>query len=284
MGLELRPSKTTITHTLHQHEGRVGFDFLGFTVRQFPVGRTHSGRNRHGELLGFKTLIRPSAASQQRHLADIKDFLRRNRQLPQRALIDQLSGKIRGWANFHSRQVSARVFRKIDHLVYCKLKRWAERRHPDKSRTWVYRHYWHPREDRTAVFAPPTGRELAAHASTSIQQYRKVGADASPYNGDLVYWASRLGHHPELSSSKALLLKRQQGRCAWCGMVFTNLDELIESDHVLPRSLGGRDQEVNRQLLHGHCHEAKSAIDGSSRRRSSEVPVSRANKKLRIGQ
>src|SRR5437016_2141672 len=28
MGLELKPSKTFLTHTLEEHEGRVGFDFL----------------------------------------------------------------------------------------------------------------------------------------------------------------------------------------------------------------------------------------------------------------
>jgi RNA-directed DNA polymerase len=31
MGLELKPSKTLITPTLEAYEGRVGFDFLGFT-------------------------------------------------------------------------------------------------------------------------------------------------------------------------------------------------------------------------------------------------------------
>jgi len=30
MGLELKPSKTRITHTLHPDEGQVGVDFLGF--------------------------------------------------------------------------------------------------------------------------------------------------------------------------------------------------------------------------------------------------------------
>ena len=46
MGLELKPSKTRITHTLHAHDGQRGFDFLGFTVRQFPVGcwRTENPR------------------------------------------------------------------------------------------------------------------------------------------------------------------------------------------------------------------------------------------------
>src|SRR5437879_10354843 len=28
--------------------------------------------------------------------------------------------------------------------------------------------------------------------------------------------------------SKAALLKRQHGRCAWCGLVFTRLEEVIE--------------------------------------------------------
>ena len=34
MGLELKPSKTRITHTLVPYEGQVGFDFLGYEVRQ----------------------------------------------------------------------------------------------------------------------------------------------------------------------------------------------------------------------------------------------------------
>ena len=33
MGLEMKPSKTRITHTLHEYQGTVGFDFLGWTVR-----------------------------------------------------------------------------------------------------------------------------------------------------------------------------------------------------------------------------------------------------------
>jgi RNA-directed DNA polymerase len=64
MGLEMKPSKTAITHTLRQHEGRVGFDFLGFNVRQYPAGKNHSSKTgrRGGNpiTLGFKTLIKPS--------------------------------------------------------------------------------------------------------------------------------------------------------------------------------------------------------------------------------
>src|SRR5207302_2670711 len=48
MGLHLSPKKTRITHTLTPFQGQVGFDFLGFTIRQFPVGKTHTGKSRHG--------------------------------------------------------------------------------------------------------------------------------------------------------------------------------------------------------------------------------------------
>ena len=42
MGLRLKAEKTHVTHTLNEHEGRVGFDFLGFNVRQYPVGKHRS--------------------------------------------------------------------------------------------------------------------------------------------------------------------------------------------------------------------------------------------------
>ena len=48
LGLELKPSKTRITHTLHGAMGEPGFDFLGFTVRQFPVGKYRT-RTYRGE-------------------------------------------------------------------------------------------------------------------------------------------------------------------------------------------------------------------------------------------
>jgi hypothetical protein len=42
MGLALKDAKTRFAHTLEAKEecgGNVGFDFLGFTIRQFPVGK-----------------------------------------------------------------------------------------------------------------------------------------------------------------------------------------------------------------------------------------------------
>ena len=41
MGLQLKPSKTRVTHTLHEHEGNVGFDFLGFHFHKLRSKRAN---------------------------------------------------------------------------------------------------------------------------------------------------------------------------------------------------------------------------------------------------
>src|SRR5215469_6554619 len=78
MGLEMKPSKTRITHTLHEYQGTTGFDFLGWTVRQFPGGKTHSGK-LHQRPLGFKTIIKPSKEAEKRHRAELGEIIRKNR-------------------------------------------------------------------------------------------------------------------------------------------------------------------------------------------------------------
>ena len=67
-----------------------------------------------------------------------------------------------------------------------------------------------------------TGKEnyLPLHASTKIVRYKKVKDIKSPYDGDLIYWSTRLSKHPEATSRKVKLLKRQKGKCAHCGLTF----------------------------------------------------------------
>ncbi|GET41657.1 RNA-directed DNA polymerase (Reverse transcriptase) [Microseira wollei NIES-4236] len=88
----------------------------------------------------------------------------------------------------------------------------------------------------------------------------KVKGDKSPFDGDLVYWSSRLGTHPQMPSRKAALLQQQKGKCPWCGLSFQEWD-VMEVDHKIPKALGGRDEYKNLQLLHRHCHDEKTAID-----------------------
>lgn len=259
MGLELKPAKTRVSHTLLPHEGHVGFDFLGFEVRQHRIGYHRSGRLR----LGFKTIIRPSTDAQKRHLAAMARIIRAQRTVPQQALISHLNPIIVGWERYYSRCVATDTFARLDHLVYAKLQRWSRRRHPAKGRAWVASRYWHPLGGQKWVFRAKDGSKLAAHAGTPTIRHVQVKGDKSPFDGDWAYWASRLGRHPLLSKREATLLKRQQGRCARCGLFFRDGD-LLEVDHITPKHLGGIDAYFNWQLLHGHCHDQKTTEDTAS--------------------
>jgi RNA-directed DNA polymerase len=261
LGLELKTSKTRISHTLYPHQGQVGFDFLGCTIRQYPVGKTHSGQqgNRYRSTpLGFKTLIKPSQVALHRHLQDLATHIDNHRASPQDVLIEALNPVIRGWANYYAPVNAKRVFTKVDYLLFPKLLAWAKRRHANKSSTWIAHHYW-PAIPHWSFMAPD-GTTLARHADVPIRYHTKVRADKSPFDGDWPYWTTRLGRHPQLPKNKAILLKRQQGRCAFCGLFFTQEDKL-ELDHLIPRSQGGRDAYNNWQLLHRHCHDRKTSIE-----------------------
>ena len=76
IGLELKPSKTRICHTLKTHNDvKPGFNFLGFNVRQFFVGKYTSGKDGKGNILGFKTIITPSKEGQKRHYSKIAEVI-----------------------------------------------------------------------------------------------------------------------------------------------------------------------------------------------------------------
>ena len=260
MGLELKPSKTRLAHTLNQCEQEnPGFNFLGFTIQQFPVGKYHSKQ-------GFKTIITSSKQKQKVHYEQIASVIEAHKAAPQAALISRLNPIIRGWANYYATVVSKVAYSDIDDLTYQKLRAWAKRRHPKKSGKWVSKRYWHSISSDNWVFA--TRKEgnaplrLLNHADTPIVRHVKVKGESSPYDGNLVYWSTRMGNNPEMPSRVSKLLKRQKGKCTHCGLFFRE-DDVMEVDHKIPKSQGGKDSYDNWQLLHRHCHDTKTAIDGS---------------------
>ncbi len=71
-----------------------------------------------------------------------------------------------------------------------------------------------------------------------------------------------MGTHPEVSKRVSTLLKTQKGKYTQCRLFFREGDAL-EVDHKIPRIKGGKDQYNNLQILHKHCHDTKTAEDGS---------------------
>jgi RNA-directed DNA polymerase len=255
IGLFLSPKKTRITHTLHAYEGSVGVDFLGFMVRQFPVEKTNTGTDTQGRPLGFKTLIKPSKEAIKRHLAEMKNRTRKLRGATQEALIKELNPVIRGWANYYRTVVSKEVYTKCDNSLYYQLIQWARWRHRGRTEGWVNRKYWRPIGKRRWVFATPVEITIRLHSMTQvIHPYEKVRGNASPYDGNLLYWAKRLKSHPMIRRKLAKLLQKQQGKCRWCELTFMDGDQ-IEIDHIDGNHKN--DHPSNLMAVHQHCHDEK---------------------------
>jgi RNA-directed DNA polymerase len=106
---------------------------------------------------------------------------------------------------------------------------------------------------------------LIKHGQIKIVRHEKVNGEASPLDGNWLYWATRVGKHPELPNRVAWLLKRQEGKCSYCKLFFKD-EDLMEIDHIIPKSLGGLDIKQNLQLLHRHCHDLKTQKDESLKR------------------
>jgi len=249
MGLRLKPTKTRVTHTL-----TTGFEFLGFHIKHYPVGRARAGKR------GFKTLIKPSPKNQKAHLKQLGEIIRSHKGAAQSGLIKRLTPVIRGWSTYYSTVVAKATFQRLDHLLYEQLRRWAQHRHPQKSRRWIANKYWHVNTDGW-IFRTEDGITLRKHADTPIHRHIKVQGHKSPYDGEWSYWAARMGRHPAISPTRATLLRRQRGKCLWCGLYFRLEEEVVECDHILPTHKGGEKRVANLQLLHGHCHDEKTAAD-----------------------
>jgi RNA-directed DNA polymerase len=265
-GLQLSQKKTRTTHTLDTCEGNVGFDFLGFTVRQYRVGKTRTGKDTHQRPLGFKTLIRPGREAIKRHTREVGRKLRELRNAPQEAVISELNPIIRGWCNYHRWVVCTKAFRTCEQTTFQQLRRWGQARHPGKAKEWVRRKYFRRLDART-VFGThikdeegnPSLIYVRKHVETHKEDWVKVKGEASPYDGNLLYWAKRLKQHPLVKNEKAKLLQKQRWQCPHCGLYFKEGD-VLEIDHDIPIALGGKGIST-KYVYHRHCHDEKTARD-----------------------
>lgn len=262
VGLELSPEKTRITHTLALSSENIlqfnleantkpGFNFLGFTIRQFRSKYT-------GGLLGLQTIITPSKEKWVAHLDKLSQVVKRSKTSSQELLIQKLNPIISGWARYFGKSDAAttQIMSKMDHLLYLKLRRWAKRK--TQTAAAGSRKYWRKAGNRAWTFKSKSGMTLYYHTNfvSSIKEYVKVIGENSPFDGKDVYWASRLGTHPLMTKTRAALLHRQKGCCTLCGGRF-NTSDSMEVDHITPLSLGGSKAFTNSQLLHRHCHDQK---------------------------
>ena len=243
-GLKLNEIKTRIVHVDQ------GFDFLGFNIRRF----------------GRKVLTKPQKEKVLLHLRGIRDFLVRNRQTPTSIVIRQLAPVIRGWSNYYRYGASKELLRYADYRLWQMLWRWSLRRHRNKSKKWVMKHYFKQIGWRNWVFHgrwDDTGKEvtLCTHSEIPVKRFVKIKGRATPMNPDeSVYWEKRKRERltdATYSKRRKRLLQQQGGACAMCGIQFDPDEDMqfIDMHHDRPRRSGGSDQPGNLMAVHRWCHQ-----------------------------
>nr|AOC61483.1 putative reverse transcriptase and intron maturase [Rhexinema sarcinoideum] len=197
IGLKL--SNAQLSHTLEGTKADLadpefsktpGFDFLGFTVRQF--------KKKYRGLNGIDTKITPAKDKQKKHLEKIAKIVRQCHMASQEEIIFKLNLIIAKWALYYgtSDANTVGILKKMDYLLYLKLRRWGKRK--TKSSKSSLNKYWKKIETKKFVFATEiNGKLVKLHCYSDFARslrndYVKVKSETSPFNGDETYWASRL--------------------------------------------------------------------------------------------
>lgn len=268
IGLGLKPEKTRISHSLEadlSSDGKAGFDFLGYHVQQYRVGKYHQHKAGNKKV-EFKTYLTPTQDNLKAHQEKIKSIILRHESSPQSVLIKELNPVIIGWSRYYSFSDAQTlgIFKKQDNLTYLKLRRWAKKR--CKTIGKASRKYWRKDGKRNWVFTSNEAKlffHVDFETTSNPLVYNKVKGDKSPYDGDWVYGRAKLGKHPNVPQRLAKILKYQKGKCNHCGHYFYD-EDVIEIDHITPKSQGGKDEYKNLQALHRHCHHQKTRLDKQS--------------------
>ena len=243
-GLALSEDKTSIRHITE------GFDFLGFTIRQYADRKTKTG---------YKLLIAPSKASvkafTRRLKAEWLDLVGHNAN----AVVGRLNPILKGWGNYFRHSVASQVFHDIDVKMFERAMRWTKRSHHTKSQQWrVTRYFGRKQPGRTDrwVFGGDKGH-LTKLQWIPIKRHVMVKYDASPDDPTLrAYWEKREQRKSELLPTKRWreLSKRQKGKCPHCHDSLHNAEEL-HIHHIIPKTKGGGDALSNLTMVHLYCHQ-----------------------------
>jgi len=176
-GLRLSEEKTIITHI------KDGFTFLGQTFR------------KHGRVLH----ITPSKEGVLALMRKVGVLIKKHVSAPMPVLIKKLNETLRGWANYHRHVVSSEAFSRIDKYVFEHLWRMVRKRHPKKSKKWLYKKYWTATGRKYFSVIDKTKKgikkvyQVVRTSSIGIKRHIKIKAAANPYDPEYAayYWRRR---------------------------------------------------------------------------------------------
>ncbi|MEM7581105.1 MAG: reverse transcriptase domain-containing protein [Cyanobacteria bacterium P01_A01_bin.80] len=187
VGLELSKAKTRIVNSTE------GFEFLGFQI--ISVKNQVKGV--------YKVKIHPSKTSKARIVLHIRKLIQENKSVSSYCLINLLSSRIIGWANYFRYSECSKAFSKIDYIIFNQVRAWVFRRKSKglRSRTKLKLKYFPEGESyqfrgktyknnwiltgQTSVKGRIKKNFLPKMSWIESSQHVKIKGNASPYAGNL---------------------------------------------------------------------------------------------------
>ncbi|WP_287877076.1 group II intron maturase-specific domain-containing protein, partial [Acidovorax sp.] len=218
-----------------------------------------------------KMLIKPNHKNVQAFYGKVQETIATSLALPTETLIKRLNPILKGWARYHQGVVAKATFSKLDHQIFWRLMRWGHRRHPRKTRQWIYDHYWDNSGTRRQFAGTDVDRwdekvqvRLYQLADTKIVRHVKVKGDYNPFDPAWEAYGEKL-RRDRIDKTiwdyeRLTLWMQQDGFCALCQQEIDAAGEDCEDHHILYRRLGGSDALSNRVLMHSVCHRRVHAL------------------------
>jgi RNA-directed DNA polymerase len=253
--LRLNPEKTKIICSDN------GFTFLGF--RFINIVRNDQKRIK----------IYPEKSAVKNLITKVSSIIKNNRAISSYDLIKILRPIIIGWGNYYSICECSSTFHKVDNDIFGMLRTWVFRRDRRNNRehikekyfpsnqTYSFRNVLH-KDNWILCGSKQTKNQLKNIYLPRLQWIKsinhvKIIDNASVFDGNNAYWATRSLKYGNWSPTQRKLLKVQKGKCNWCDNPII-LNEFVEIDHIIPTSQSRKNNYKNLQLLHKQCHMEKT--------------------------
>jgi RNA-directed DNA polymerase len=242
-GLEISEKKSSIRNLEIE-----GFNFLGWRIEKRKRDLTLN-KSKKAKLV---LIISPKKDAVKRFKTRIKEEFRSNK--PIVALIKDLNPILRGWTNYYrSSYHSQKVFQSIGHYIYQSWWKWAQKKHPNRNKHWIYNQYIFKTPKRSWQIGFSQERLLF---DISLAQQIKVSNlrnHVNPYT-DEDYYISRIIIRDAQRFRKAVY-KLNNFKCNVCDQSLHG-PEKIHLHHVTSRKDGGKYTLENIVPVHEICHES----------------------------
>lgn len=193
IGLEIDNSESNIRHSLKENITKEsGVEFLGFHIRHLKKG------SRDLEKLdSLYVEIIPDRSYVQTHINHLREIIKSQETNTQNNLINKINKICIRWSQYYIYSNIKQTFTRLDKVIITRLLKWGYNRHPTKSKGWVKNKYFYKIDNRHWYFALinlKTQVDLYAfiHSKTNRQHFIPIDNEKSPYDGDSIYWISRL--------------------------------------------------------------------------------------------